>query len=169
MYYKIERESETGKRLAEIDNVLANFKKNGIELANKYGFESFSYTNNFERKRLYGFSDPLPETDLTPFKQMNNHSGTTYQPRRNDPIGRKILNEFEESKYQGTNPDAVNEAIGVSAIIFGKEAGMAIVYLSFKTSPDFFGVKVNDASDISDLSQDLEEITSKEYKSLFES
>lgn len=172
MYYKVKRESETGKKLTEIDDIINKFFTNSRQYAEDHGFKNFAFNGLGAFKKLYGFVDPLPETELKYYSKKQSKDGVIYVPNKQYKFGRYLRYSFiMDESLKTIEPDGINKALGITGVakLLPNTRGIRVIYHSFDNSnEEYYGVQIHeDVIDLSKLSPDLEEITSKEYKLLF--
>lgn len=155
MFFITKKESETGKKFAEILKKKEVAEKEQIELSEKYGFKTYraAYFSVWG-----GFSSCLDFKEA-PDKKLwgKGAKPNEYFPKKNSKVGKAIVQEFEDMTYVTTRE--LNSCIGYTEMTFNK-IGFAFgndEYFGFITSKEW-GVKIPN---------DCEEVTETKYDKLF--
>lgn len=150
MYYKTRVDSETGKKFTELQNKKDLLHNQNKQLAEKYGFSQWTVWS-FGRDIATVLFDEEPDGKL-----WHKNKDGSYRPSKKVKAGKEIDKEFKS--VSRLEMEDHNYPVGLKDPF--KRIGFNL------TRKDFYGFEVGDDWEF-EPPTDCEEITSIEYKSLF--
>ena len=156
MYFKTERNSETGKKFQEFADKKKLALNAQVVFAEKYGIKQWRDKGWYVGGQFYSviFKDDV-EVDLKVWKEVKGLPNE-YMPRLNSKKGKEIQKEIDEMPL--VSKAELNSCIGWDED-FSKSIGYA-------RSKEYFGFEVDEKWEVK-IPKDCIEVTTTEYKKLF--
>jgi len=153
LYYKIPKESETGKKFTSVFLRVDEVQETVNKVLDKYGFQE--YRSHSIAGDIWCFCTPVAELDMKMWRKREDG----YTPRKSTKAGRALAEEIE--KNPSVSRKALNSCIGF-------DNGFSQIGFNRNKKGAYYGLILIDSWKIK-VPGDCIEITGSEYKSIFQS
>lgn len=157
MFYITKRDSETGKKFADLQQLFAQSHKEKVELAKKYGFGGWTeWQIGFGIANVVFAEGVIPDEKL--WKPSKSHNRDCYKPNLRTKVGRALQNELNSAKR--VYPQDINFPV------LRDHPDNPWMTIGFRSAGNYYGFETP-AKWKYELPADCEEVTSIKYKELF--